>query len=132
MLFITVLSEDAFNFALDLTSALSLIPFILAAGYALKLAATGRTYAEMPQGRGRELVVGALATVYTIFLLFAAGPKFILVSLIVYAPATVLFVMARREQGKKLFSPAELVILVGSVAGAIVGIVALATGAISI
>jgi arginine:ornithine antiporter/lysine permease len=132
MLFITVLSEDAFNFALDLTSALSLIPFILAAGYALKLAAIGRTYAEMPQGRGRELVVGALATVYTIFLLFAAGPKFILVSLIVYAPATVLFVMARREQGKKLFSPAELVILVGSVAGAIVGIVALATGAISI
>jgi arginine:ornithine antiporter/lysine permease len=132
MLFITVLSEDAFNFALDLTSALSLIPFILAAGYALKLAATGRTYTEMPQGRRRELVVGALATVYTIFLLFAAGPKFILVSMIVYAPATVLFVMARREQGKTLFSRPELGVLAVSVIGAIAGVIALATGSISI
>ena len=40
--------------------------------------------------------------------------------------------MARREQGKKLFSTAELVILLVSIAGAIAGIVALATGAITI
>jgi hypothetical protein len=51
----------------------------------------------------------------TAFLLFAAGPKFILVSFIIYAPATILFVMARREQGRQLFSPAELVILAVSV-----------------
>jgi arginine:ornithine antiporter/lysine permease len=42
-------------------------------------------------------VVGALATLYTAFLLFAAGPKFILVSFIIYAPATILFVMARHS-----------------------------------
>ncbi len=65
MLLITVLSEDAFNFALDLTSALSLIPFILAAGYALKLGATGETYGAGDRHRTRELVIGALATVYT-------------------------------------------------------------------
>jgi len=57
---------------------------------------------------------------------------FVLVSFIVYAPATVLFVMARREQGRRVFSPGELVILVVSVAGAITGIVALAAGWISI
>ena len=34
MLVVTMFSEDAFNFALDLTSALTLIPFLLAAGYA--------------------------------------------------------------------------------------------------
>jgi arginine:ornithine antiporter / lysine permease len=77
-------------------------------------------------------VVGALATIYTAFLLFAAGPKFILVSFIIYAPATILFVMARREQGRQLFSSAELAILAVSVVGAIVGVVALATGWISI
>jgi arginine:ornithine antiporter / lysine permease len=77
MLVVTLFSEDAFNFALDLTSALTLIPFLLAAAYAVKLALT-------------------------------------------------------REQHRRLFSPAELVILTISVAGAIGGIVALATGWISI
>ncbi|GIM93099.1 basic amino acid/polyamine antiporter [Paractinoplanes toevensis] len=120
VLVVTYFSADAFNFALDLTSALSLIPFLLAAGYAVKIA------------RGRGLLVAGLATAYTLFLLFAAGPKFLLVSFIVYAPATVLFVMARREQGRRLFSPREAVILAVSVAGALGGIVALATGWISI
>jgi arginine:ornithine antiporter/lysine permease len=132
MLVVTMFSEDAFNFALDLTSALSLIPFILAAGYALKLVATKETYVEQPRGYGREMVVAALATFYTAFLLFAAGPKFILVSFIVYAPATILFVMARREQGRQLFSRVELVILVVSVLGAVLGIVSLSAGWISI
>jgi arginine:ornithine antiporter/lysine permease len=132
MLIVTMFSEDAFNFALDLTSALTLIPFLLAAAYALKLAVTRETYDVDPTGHRRELVVGALATAYTMFLLFAAGPKFVLVSFIIYAPASVLFVMARREKGQTLFSPRELVILAVSIAGAVVGVVAIAAGWISI
>ncbi|MEV0285562.1 basic amino acid/polyamine antiporter [Kribbella sp. NPDC050820] len=132
VLVVTLFSEDAFNFALDLTSALSLIPFLLAAGYALKLAVTRETYADAPEGHSRELVVGGLATIYTAFLLYAAGPKFILLSFIIYAPASVLFVMARREQGRRLFTPGELVILAVSVLGAVLGVIALATGWITI
>jgi arginine:ornithine antiporter / lysine permease len=128
----TLFSEDAFNFALDLTAALSLIPYLFVAAYGLKLALTRETYLEQPAGRGRELVIGAVATAYTIFLLFAAGPRFILVSFIIYAPASILFVMARREQGRRLFSPVELVILAISVIGALVGVGALATGAITL
>jgi arginine:ornithine antiporter/lysine permease len=125
MLVITAFSEDAFNFALDLTSALTLIPFLLVALYAVRLAAT-------PDSRTSDWVVGLLAVVYTAFLLYSAGVRFILVSLIIYAPATVLFVMARRERHRRLFSPGELVILVVSIAGALAGIVALAAGWISI
>ena len=76
--------------------------------------------------------MGALATVYTAFLLNAAGPKLLLVSLIIYAPASILFVMTRREQNRRLFSPGELVILAVSIVGAIAGVVALATGSITI
>jgi arginine deiminase len=35
--------------------------------------------------------------------LFAAGPTFILGSFIIHAPASILFVMTRREQGRRLF-----------------------------
>jgi len=125
---VTMFSEDAFNFALDLTSALTLIPFLLAAGYALKLVLTRETYEEQPHGYARELVVAVLATIYTAFLLFAAGPRFLLLSFIIYAPASILFVMARREQGRRLFSAPELVILAIWIAGAVAGVVALVAG----
>ncbi len=128
VLVVTMFSEDAFNFALDLTSALTLIPFLLAASYALKLVLTRETYDEQPQGYARELVVAVLATIYTAFLLFAAGPRFLLLSFIIYAPASILFVLARREQGRRLFSAPELVILVISIAGAVAGVVALVAG----
>jgi arginine:ornithine antiporter / lysine permease len=128
MLFVTLASEDAFNFMLNMTSALTLIPFLLAAGYALRLAfAAGEGGA-----RSRELAVAALATIYTAFLLFAAGPKYLLVSFIIYAPGSVLFVMARREQGRRPFSPGELVILAVSVIGAVAGVIALVAGWITV
>lgn len=44
MLAVTLFSEDAFTFTLKLCSSLSLIPYLLAAGYALKLGARGETY----------------------------------------------------------------------------------------
>jgi arginine:ornithine antiporter/lysine permease len=132
MLFVTMASEQAFDFSLNMTSALTLFPFLLAAGYALKLAVTNETYDEQPAGRPRQLVVAALATLYTAFLLFAAGPKYMLVSFVIYAPASVLFVMARREQGRTPFGPGELVILAMSVVGAVVGVIALVAGWITI
>jgi arginine:ornithine antiporter/lysine permease len=132
MLFVTLASEDAFNFMLNMTSALTLIPFVLAAGYALKIGVKRDGYTEAPEGRTREIIVAAIATFYTVFLLYAAGTKYILVSFIIYAPGTILFVMARREQGRQLFSPSELLILAVSVIGAVAGIVALVAGWITI
>ena len=44
--------------------------------------------------------------------MYAAGLVFLLLVLLVYALGTVLFVMARRERGQRLFTPAELVLLV--------------------
>jgi arginine:ornithine antiporter/lysine permease len=131
-LLVTLFSADAFTFMLKLCSSLSLIPYLLAAAYALKLGARGETYDTAPQNRNREVFVAGLATFYTVFLVFAAGVDFLLLSLVIYAPGTILFVMSRREQGRRLFSAAELVILVIAVAGFLTGIVALATGAITI
>ncbi|MEY9953343.1 arginine:ornithine antiporter/lysine permease [Leifsonia sp. EB34] len=132
VLVIIYFANDALNLALDLTSALTLIPFFLAALYALKLVTTRETYVQEPHGWGRDLVVTVLATIYTAFLLFAAGLTFVLLSFIIYAPATILFVMVRREQGRKVFSGRELIIFAVSVLGAILGIVALSVGWISL
>ena len=131
-LVVTLFSSDAFTFMLKLCSSLSLVPYLLAAAYALKLGARGETYDTQPQNRSKELFVAGLATFYTVFLVFAAGVDFLLLSLVIYTPGTILFIMSRREQHRKLFSPAELIILVIAVAGFVTGVLALATGAITI
>ncbi len=107
VLILTYFSEDAFDFALDMTAVMTLIPFLLAALYAVKLRATRETYDGDPPStlRGGDLVVTVLATVYTAFLVFAAGLSLVLVSFLFYAPATILFVMTRREQGRRAFTP---------------------------
>ncbi|MGW3499485.1 basic amino acid/polyamine antiporter [Streptomyces globisporus] len=128
VLVVTLFSDDAFTFALDLTSALSLIPFLLAAGFAVKVAARPERWGAVGRSTRRELVIAVVATLYTAFLLYAAGPKFVLVSFILYAPATFLFVKSRMEQGRRLFSPGEAVICAVSVIGAAAGIAALSAG----
>jgi len=80
----------------------------------------------------RDLGIAAIATLYTVFLLFGAGIKFLLLSFIIYVPGTILFFMARREQEKRVFSPPELILFVISILGAIVGIIGLVSGRISI
>jgi arginine:ornithine antiporter / lysine permease len=132
VLLVTLVSEDAFTFTLKLTSSLTLIPFLLAAAYASLIGIRGESYENAPQGRGKELVFAVLATVYTAFLIVAAGLEFLLLSFIIYAPGTILFVLTRREQGRKVFSPAELALFVLAVVLAVLGIVGLATGLITI
>ncbi|MEU6447144.1 basic amino acid/polyamine antiporter [Streptomyces sp. NPDC046979] len=132
VLIATSFSDDAFNFALNLTSALSLVPYLLAAAFAVRIGGRDDPRTEGGRTSRRELTCAVVATLYTAFLLYAAGLKFLLVSFILYAPATALFVMARREQGRRLFSPGELVVLAVSVVGAVLGLVALAAGWISL
>ncbi|MFV0432772.1 MAG: basic amino acid/polyamine antiporter [Leucobacter sp.] len=128
MLVILLFASNALDLALDLTSALTLIPFFLAALFALKLVITRDGFAGASKPSAKDWALAILATVYTAFLNFAAGLQFLLLSFIVYAPASILFAMSRREQGRKLFSGRELIILTVSLVGAVVGIVALATG----
>ena len=56
----------------------------------------------------------------------------VLLAAILYAPGTVLYIWARRERGKPVFSPIDWIILIAVIVAAVVGIYSLATGAITI
>jgi arginine:ornithine antiporter / lysine permease len=131
LLVLLLFTDDALDFMLDLTVALSLIPYLLAAAYALKLTITRETY-----GDGRSLfpdmAIAAVATIYTLFLVYAAGWDHLLLSCVLYAPGTLLYWKARRERGLRVFTPAEAVLFGIIVLGAIAGVVSLAAGSIQI
>jgi arginine:ornithine antiporter/lysine permease len=129
----TYWSRDAFGLMLNLTSAMALIPFLLVAAYGWKLANRRETYDVRPAERRRDLIISIIATVYTIFLLYAGGLTFILLSAVLYAPGTALYIWARREQGKPVFTrPWDWALFGLAVIGAVVGIHGLVTGYIQI
>jgi len=129
----TYWSRDAFSLMLNLTSATTLIPYFLVAAYGFMIAKRGETYQIRPQERQRDLVLGGIAVVYTLFMLWAGGIKYILLAAILFAPGTVMYYIARREQGKPVFDKTSDWVIFGViVAAAVYGVYGLATGAISI
>jgi arginine:ornithine antiporter / lysine permease len=129
----TYWSRDAFALMLNLTSAMNLIPFLLVATYGVQLARRGETYDVRPGERRRDLVIAGIAMIYTAFLLWAGGLKFILLGAVLYAPGTALYFWARHEQGKPVFTGVSDWLIFGlAVVGAVIGLYALATGAITL
>jgi arginine:ornithine antiporter / lysine permease len=128
----TYWSRDAFSLMLNLTSAMSLIPYLFVAAYALKIISRRETYDARPEGRQRDLIIALIAVVYTAFMIFAGGLKFLLLSAILYAPGTLLYVWARREQNAKIFNPVDVAICAIAVIGAVVGIYGLVSGTITL
>jgi arginine:ornithine antiporter/lysine permease len=128
----TYWSTDAFSLMLNLTSVMALIPFLLVAAYGFLLAKRGETYEARPQERTRDLIFAGIAVIYTLFLIYAAGMKFLVLSAILYGPGTVLYIWAKREQNKQVFTALEWVIFGVALLGAAVGIHGLATGYITI
>lgn len=128
----TMFAQEAFNLALDMTSAMTLIPYVLVAAYALKLTLKRDSYAADDKALSSDMKIAAVATLYSLFMLFSGGFKHILLACILFAPGSIMFIMAQREQGNTVFNPAEKGLFIAMTIGAIVGIVALATGQISI
>ena len=126
---ITYFSEDAFDFALDMTAVLTLFSLLFAALYSLKLSWSGETYEGAPSRTRRgDLTIAVIATIYSVFLVYAAGLPLVLLSMIFYAPATILFVIARREEGLRVFRGGELLLFLITLAGAVAGVLALTRG----
>jgi arginine:ornithine antiporter/lysine permease len=115
-----------------MTSAMTLVPYLLVAAYGFKLAWTGETYSADGLERRGDGVRGAIATVYAAGMLYAGGAKFLLLSALLYAPGTWLYLYARREQRQRVFSPAEMLVFGVVAIAAVAALAALASGAIVI
>jgi arginine:ornithine antiporter / lysine permease len=102
-LLVTFFAEYAFTLALKMTSAMTLIPYLLVAAYGFKLAWTRETYDKEARARDRDVLIGALATAYACAMIYSGGLKFLLLAALLYAPGTILFFTVRRQQQAAVF-----------------------------
>jgi arginine:ornithine antiporter/lysine permease len=123
-LLLTLVASEAYATAVKLTGAMILVPYLLVALFAVRRA-------RREGGTRAEHVQAALAAVYGVVLLWAAGPSLLLASTLIYVPGTLLFWLARREQGRCAFTTAEAAIFtVLAIAAVVAGIdLAAAVGA---
>lgn len=127
-LIVTLVSNATYQALISLATSMILIPYLFSAVYAASLAISGEGYAPGDASRRRDTLVGVLATVYCVWLLYAAGPKYLLLSALLYAPGVLLYGWARREQHARWFRPYEAAILLAILALAALAAWLLATG----
>lgn len=131
-LIITLFTQYAFRLALELTSSMILIPYLLVAAYGFKLVWTRETYNTSSRGYRGDFTCTAIALLYTAGLIYAAGAEHLLLSAVLYGPGTLLYIIARREQKRTIFTLPEFAVFAVAILGAVVAIYGISTGRIAI
>lgn len=115
-LLLTLFSKASYLALISLSTAMILIPYLFSAAYALKLAWAGEattpkpgaTAEKHPQG---DVPIAALATVYCLWLLYAAGIKYLLLSALLYAPGAAVYFWAKKQRQQRPFTRGEYALL---------------------
>ena len=91
LLLVWLLGKGYTNLLLISTSMI-LVPYLLIGLFLLKLSLSG-------QGSGLVRVVALVSSGYGLWLLYAAGVEYLLLSLLLYGPGLLLFLYSRRQLG---------------------------------
>ncbi|WP_075980420.1 arginine-ornithine antiporter [Bacillus massilinigeriensis] len=127
-----LISDQAYNFAFSLASSAILIPYLFSALYQFKLSFTGESYGANER-RTKDIILGVIASVYAIWLVYAAGISYLLLTMILYAPGIYIFMKVQKEKKtEKLFTKYELVAAAVVLILAVWALIELVLGKISI
>jgi arginine:ornithine antiporter / lysine permease len=132
-LILTFYANSTYLSLFFIASTAILVPYVLSGAYAFKLAVMGESY-DASDGRGRDMLIGAVATIYGVWLVYAAGPNYLLMCALLYAPGILIYGWARKARNarnEKAFTAVEAAIAVGIVLAAGTAGYLMWTGAIS-
>ena len=120
-LVIAYLQSSTYQALFTIASAAILVPYVFSGAYALKIAISGAGYAAN-ESRARDLLFGAIATIYGAWLVYAAGLQFLLMCALLYAPGIIFYAKARAEGGNPMLAGVEWLLAAGlAVAAAVAG-----------
>ncbi|WP_020061662.1 arginine-ornithine antiporter [Bacillus sp. 123MFChir2] len=123
-----VVSDQAYHFAFSLASSAILIPYAFSAFYQFKY-----SLQSGEKDRTRNIVIGLVASMYGIWLIYAAGLNYLLLTMTLYAPGIFIFYKVQKQtNSKQIFTRVELIssIVIGILA--LFAIYQLATGGITL
>jgi arginine:ornithine antiporter / lysine permease len=129
-LILTFYANSTYLALFYIASTAILVPYVFSGAYAFKLAMTGEGYAK-GEATGRDMILGVVATVYGAWLIYAAGPNYLLMCALLYAPGILVYWWARRARNETGFSLVEAIVAAAIVIAAGVAGYLMWTGSIS-
>lgn len=94
LFFFTLLFTDkAYNFAFSLASSAALLPYAFSAFYQLKFSR---------QRSRKQMLIGSVASVYTIWLIYAAGLEYLLLTMSLYFPGIFVYRHVQKLHGRSI------------------------------
>lgn len=95
-LIVVMFAGSTYDTLLIIASEMILVPYFLVGAFVLKLAVAEKN-------KGSLLLIGLGATIYGIWLLYASGLTYLLLSTVLYVPGLYFYISAKREQGETPF-----------------------------
>jgi len=130
-LLLTYFAQDAYNFFYFIASVAILPPYVFSGAYALKLALSGESYEGQDAQRRRDIFIGGVATLYGLWLVYAAGLEFLLMAMLLFAPGLIIYAIACRQRNVRAFAGIDLLVAIAILGLALVALYLIWTGAIS-
>lgn len=116
--------QSAYNNVYYIATTCILIPYLLSGMYAVKVSAKDKLSAG-------NMILSVLACVYSIYVIYAVGPKYLAEAVIMYAIGIFVYAKARKEQGKTIKNGEKIAMAILAII-AVVMIILIATGTMSI
>ncbi|WP_234730418.1 basic amino acid/polyamine antiporter [Acidocella facilis] len=101
-MFSVLFAHNAWIWLITVTGAMSLPPYLASTAYLWKFANDRSYHPTRSETRTASIITGVLGTVYSVWLLYAAGTQFLLLSALMYIIGVPVFWWAQREQRLKL------------------------------
>lgn len=108
-----------------MAGSMILLPYLLSAGYGVMLAVRNRRLGQATRG---GLLLSVVATVYALWLIYAGGLDYLLMTALFYAPGLAVYAWARREQGKPVLTGWEWLVWVVMAVGFVAAVLGFREG----
>ena len=140
------ISSASYNAMVQLATIMYLLPYIFSSIYLVLLAVRGKGLTHPHAGtrfdnsgpavsardNRTHLVVGLIASVYSVWLIYAADPVYVLLGALAVVPGLVPYIWTRRKQGDQLFNAFEWVVVAVVLVAAVVAVYGLANGSLTL
>ena len=137
-------NETSYNAMVQLATIMYLLPYIFSALYLLLLTVRGKGLTHPHAGERfddsgpsisssdnrRHLVIGIVGFIYSLWLIYAADPVYVLFGALAVIPGLIPYLWTRIANKEKIFNTFEWVVVALVILGAIAAVVGLVNGSL--
>ena len=138
------LSSASYNAMVQLATIMYLLPYIFSSIYLVLLAVRGKGLTHPHAGtrfddsgpevsrrdNRKHLVVGLIGSVYSLWLIYAADPVYVLLGALAVVPGLAPSIWTRRKHGDTLCNPFEKVVVAVVLVAAVIAVIGLVNGSL--